>query len=331
MPNSNRPNFLVGFAVLIFVMIMTAVSYLSYPRFMFISTVDSTLSFVYARALYDCGYKTLKAVILKSSLLYPKSNYTGGKSCRAGRGPNWYLVLGFFCFLMTIVNGTRTSALRGGFKDPSEQVFPLYEGLSSAPRYLQEDSSEPFTIASLDAEVILDALDTAKAAVTEYVAEELNEVFEPLKDEITALVGDISTDSIKEIRSKLIECFEGLNDEDIDRLENITSFISDFSPDAAVEKLLTADEEGSCSPPDVDLTVLTGLPDISSSVDEARTFSLNFVDCIADTINNVDLGPLSTLISPIDSRKLTDTSWGVTVGLGASVDFSSPSFSIKNL
>ena len=232
---------------------------------------------------------------------------------------------------MTTVNGTRTSALRGGYKDQSEQVFPLYEGLSSAPRYLQEENPEPFTLASLDPSVILDKLDTAKAAVTEYIADEVNEVFEPFKDEITTLAGDISPDSIKEIRNKFIECFEGLDDENLNRLENITSFISDFSPDAAVEKLLTSDEEESCSPPDVNLTELTGLPDISSSANEARAFSLNLINCIADTINNVDLGPLSTSISPIDRRKLEETSWGLTVGLGASLDISSPSFTKGNL
>ena len=141
-----------------------------------------------------------------------------------------------FCFMISpqtdsvsgsssSVNGTRTSALRGGYKDPSEQVFPLYEGLSSAPRYLEDDvNPEPFTIASLDAEVVLDALDTAKAAVTEYVAEELNEVFDPLKDEVETLL-DFSPDSIKNISRDLTTCFEELNDEDLDRLENITSFI----------------------------------------------------------------------------------------------------------
>ena len=155
------------------------------------------------------------------------------------------------------VNGTRTRALRGGFKDPSEQVFPLYEGLSSAPRYLQEESSKPFTLASLDPGMLFSALDTAKEAVTEYVAEELNEVFEPLKDQLPSMISNISSDSIKAIQSKFIECFEGLDEGNLDRLENITSVISGFSPDAALDTLMDPDEGGSCSPPDL------GLPDLS--------------------------------------------------------------------
>ena len=92
MPNSNRPNVLVGFVVLIFVMIMTAVSYLSYPRLMFMPAVELILGmmrFTYARDLYDGGCKNL-GIVLKSvrspSLLYPKSNHSEGKSCRKGRG-----------------------------------------------------------------------------------------------------------------------------------------------------------------------------------------------------------------------------------------------------
>lgn len=292
--------------------------------------VELTLNFVYARALYDRGYKTLKAVLHKSSLLYPKSNHSEGKSHRKGRRPNnWsprYLVFGLSCFLITTVNGSRTSALRGGYKDPNEQVFPLYDGLSSAPRYLEEDSSEPFTIASLDAEVILDALDTAKAAVTEYVAEELNEVFDPLKDELESLL-DFSPDSIKNISRDLTKCFEELNDEDLDRLENITSFISDFSPDAVFEKLLSPDEDqGSCLPSDIDITDLTGLPDISSSADNARQFSLNLYDCIANAINSADLGVLSSLIEvpELNRRELEETYFGITLGADLSVDVVTP-------
>ena len=48
--------------------------------------IDLTLSSVYARALYDRVCKTLKAVLLKSSLIYPMSNHTGGKSRIQGRG-----------------------------------------------------------------------------------------------------------------------------------------------------------------------------------------------------------------------------------------------------
>ena len=89
MPNSNRSNFLVAFAVLIFVMIMTVMPCLSYPRFMCMPAVELILgmmSFTYARDLCDRGCKTLKAVLLKSSLLYPKSYHSGGKSRRKDRG-----------------------------------------------------------------------------------------------------------------------------------------------------------------------------------------------------------------------------------------------------
>ena len=86
----NCPNFLFGFAALIFVMIMAAVSYLAYPRFMLMSAVElivRMLNFTYARVLYDRGCKTLRA-ILKSvrSSLYPKLNHSGGKSRGKGRG-----------------------------------------------------------------------------------------------------------------------------------------------------------------------------------------------------------------------------------------------------
>lgn len=50
--------------------------------------VDMTLSFTYARGIYDRGCKTLE-VLLKSvrlSLLYPKLNDSGGKSRRKSRG-----------------------------------------------------------------------------------------------------------------------------------------------------------------------------------------------------------------------------------------------------
>ena len=44
------------------------------------------MSFTYARDLCDRGCKTLMAVLKSaSSLLYPKSNHTGGKSRRKGR------------------------------------------------------------------------------------------------------------------------------------------------------------------------------------------------------------------------------------------------------
>ena len=224
------------------------------------------------------------------------------------------------------VNGTRTSALRGGYKDPSEQVFPLYEGVSSAPRYLQGESSEPFTIASLDPSVILGALDSAKAAVTEYVAEELGEVFDPLKDELETLLG-FSPDSIKNISRDLTTCFEELNDDDLDRLENITSFIPDFSPDAAFEKLLSPDEDqGSCLPSDADITGLTGLPDLTYVKDEARAFSLNLYDCIASAINSADLGVLSGLIEvpELNRRELQQQYFGITLGADLSVDVVTP-------
>ena len=120
--------------------------------------------------------------------------------------------------------------------------------MSAAPRYLQEERPKPFTVTSLNPEGLISALDTARQEVAEYVAEELKEVFEPLQGEITTLIEDISPDSIKEIRTKLIDCFEGLDDENLERLETITSFLTDFNPDAAVEKLLSPDEEGSCSP-----------------------------------------------------------------------------------
>ena len=84
------PYFLFALAALIFVMIMAAVSYLAYPRFMFMSAVKlivGMLNFTYTRVLYDRGCKTLRAV-LKSvhSSLYPKLNHSGGKSRGKGRG-----------------------------------------------------------------------------------------------------------------------------------------------------------------------------------------------------------------------------------------------------
>jgi len=48
--------------------------------------IDLTLSSVYARALYDRVCKTLMIVLLKSSLIYPKLNHSGGKSRRKGCG-----------------------------------------------------------------------------------------------------------------------------------------------------------------------------------------------------------------------------------------------------
>ena len=85
----NCPNFLFGFAVLIFVMIMAAVSYLAYPRLrsMIVDNLNEVLSCTYARVLYDSGYKTLRAV-LKSvpNLLSPKLNHSGVKSRYKDRG-----------------------------------------------------------------------------------------------------------------------------------------------------------------------------------------------------------------------------------------------------
>ena len=85
----NCPNFLFGFAVLIFVMIMAAVSYLAYPRLrsMIVDNLNKVLICTHARVLYDRCYKTLRAV-LKSvpNLLSPKSNQSGGKSRHKDRG-----------------------------------------------------------------------------------------------------------------------------------------------------------------------------------------------------------------------------------------------------
>ena len=230
---------------LIFVVILAIVS------FFFLSSELRLIQSSYTRVLYDRGYNwTLRAILKLVPNLPPTLNGQNNWSCR-------YLVLGLSCLLITNVNGTRATGLRGGYKDTSGQVFPLYEGVSTAPRYLEEASSEPFTIAFLDAGAVLGALDKAKEAVTEYVAEEFNEIFKPFKDQLPTLIGDISPDSIKNISTKLIDCFEGLDDGNLDRLENITSFISSFSPDAALDTLLDPDEGGSCSAPDL------GLPDIS--------------------------------------------------------------------
>ena len=84
---SGRPNFLIAFAVLIFVMITATSSFFLSSRLGSMFVVDLTLSFVYARALYDRVCKTLRIVLLKSSLIYSKSNHSGSKSRRSrGRG-----------------------------------------------------------------------------------------------------------------------------------------------------------------------------------------------------------------------------------------------------
>lgn len=84
---SGRPNFLVAFAVLIFVTITATLSFFLSSRLRSMFVVDLTLSFVYARALYDRVCKTLRIVLLKSSLIYSKSNHSGSKSRRSrGRG-----------------------------------------------------------------------------------------------------------------------------------------------------------------------------------------------------------------------------------------------------
>ena len=66
-------SFLVAFAVLIFVMILTAVS-------------CGVLSSTYARALYDRGCKNLRVVLKSAPNLYPMSNHSGGKSRCKSRG-----------------------------------------------------------------------------------------------------------------------------------------------------------------------------------------------------------------------------------------------------
>jgi len=86
MPNPNRPNFLVAFTVLIFVMITATSSFFFFSSRLRSIVVDLTLSSTYARDLYDRVCKTLVAVLLKSSLIYPMSNHSGSKRSRKGRG-----------------------------------------------------------------------------------------------------------------------------------------------------------------------------------------------------------------------------------------------------
>lgn len=74
--------------------------------------------------------------------------------------------------------------------------------------------------------------------------------------------------------------------------------------------------------------------------DEAQAFSLHLYECIAETIKSVDLGPinisvpdltgnrreLQASVSPSSSPTEDDKKFGVTVGLGTSIDVSTPTF-----
>ena len=93
------------------------------------------------------------------------------------------------------------------------------------------------------------------------------------------------------------------------------------------DKLLSPDEDqGSCLPSDVDFSVLTGLPDLTYVQDEAREFSLNLYDCIANAINSADLGVLSGLIEvpELNRRELQQKYFGITAGADLSVDVVTP-------
>lgn len=89
---SDCTNFLVALALflLIIVMIMaSASSFFFSSRLRSVIVVLNRVLNSYARALYDRGCKTLKAVLLKSvpNLIHPKlKNHSGGKSRRKGRG-----------------------------------------------------------------------------------------------------------------------------------------------------------------------------------------------------------------------------------------------------
>lgn len=177
-------------------------------------------------------------------------------------------------------------------------------------RSLQESTQlEPFRLDSLSENALGPALDKARGLIFDYVADELEEAFGVNKDKIPSWVTDISPDSFKSIQTKLIECFQVLDDENIDYLEKIYGSLADFNIDTAVENALNPEETPSCSAPNINLATLSGLPDLKSvtsvEADSALKFSKNLYKCIKSTVDGVDLGILSLDAASKSGRDLT--------------------------
>jgi hypothetical protein len=193
-----------------------------------------------------------------------------------------------------------------------------------------DDPVEPFTLSSLRPDIISAALDTAREKVFDYAAEEIVDAFGV--NGIPTWVTNISSDTINTLQSKVIECFEGLDENNLSSLQDITNALSDFDPEIALDKALAPEERESCPSPGLSFDKLSNLPDITSVKDSARELSLHLYDCLRSTVSEVDLGfstsePLETQVAQ-QGRYLGESSicppkadpdWGVSVALSAGI------------
>ena len=194
-----------------------------------------------------------------------------------------------------------------------------------------DDPVEPFTVSSLRPDIISAALDNAREKVFDYAAEEIVDAFGV--NGIPTWVTNISSDTINTLQSKVIECFEGLDENNMSNyLQDITDALSSFNPEIALDKALAPEERESCPSPGLSFDKLSNLPDITSVKDSARELSLHLYDCLRSTVSEVDLGiltsdPLETQVAQ-QGRYLGESSicppkadpdWGVSVALSAGI------------
>ena len=252
--------------------------------------------------------------------------------------------------------GTKTHLLDdslvggGGAESPILGVGDVANGpaaiLSSVP---SNEEIEPFTMTSIQPELLTKALEEARGKAFDFAAGGIGEILD-VNNGIPDFLKNISLESIGVIQTKLIEIFDNLEGVNLGYLGNIVDLLSDFSPDAALDKVLSPEDTASCPAPNLGVESLFGLPDISGVKDTARALSSHLFHSLSSTLSDpsIDLGfPIS--IPQISRRDLQDDSrfdpqddfenfpkvdvcpeggdkdWGVSIALGASLDASSGS------
>lgn len=164
---------------------------------------------------------------------------------------------------------------------------------------ISNEATEPFTMTSIQPELLKDAVDEAKNKVFDFVAEEIAGVFS-IEDAAPAWATAISKETFDEIQAEVIKCFEGLGDQ-LKHLEEVADSLSGFTTDKAFETLLDPEDRPSCSLPNVSPASLSGLPDIpESALDPAKELSSYLYSCLAKTIGDVDLG---SIMNPTNNRR----------------------------
>ena len=165
---------------------------------------------------------------------------------------------------------------------------------------ISNEATEPFTMTSIQPELLKDAVDEAKNKVFDFVAEEIAGVFS-IEDAAPAWATAISKETFDEIQEEVINCFEGLGDDQLKHLEEVADSLSGFTTDKAFETLLDPEDRPSCSLPNVSPASLSGLPDIpEGALDPAKELSSYLYSCLAKTIGDVDLG---SIMNPTNNRR----------------------------